>query len=371
MGRAVPHDLARNEDVQSTGVYDIDSTLASEIAARYGSAATVSGQLDAADVGQVTELLRNYDCAVSCVTYRHNPGLTQAAIAAACHLVDLGGNNDTVKTQLAMHDMAREAGVSIVPDCGLAPGMVSVLTADGISRLDHVTSVKIRVGGLPQSPKPPLSYQLVFSAEGLINEYTEPCVILENGRKKTVNPMTGIEELSFDGIGEFEAFYTSGGASTLPDTYAGRVVHLDYKTIRYPGHCARFRAMLDIGLASRQPVSVADQTVKPREVFKAVLEKALRSYSPDMVLVRVIFEGHKDNRDKKVVYEIVDRQDSRTGLTAMMRTTAFPAAIIAWMAASNQLSGPGCVPQELAVKPSLFIPQLKKRGIYLTVVEPS
>ncbi|MEW6411806.1 MAG: saccharopine dehydrogenase C-terminal domain-containing protein [Candidatus Zixiibacteriota bacterium] len=369
MGRAAVYDLARAEGVEKVGVYDIDARLAKEIADGYGDGKAESGFLDAGDEKAALECLKQYDAAVSCVTYKYNPGLTRAAIAAGCHMVDLGGNNDAVNTQLDMNDEAEKAGVIIIPDCGLAPGMVAVIAADGISKLDHVRSLKIRVGGLPQSPRPPLNYQMVFSAEGLINEYWEPCVILEDGKKKTVNPMTAVESLEFDGIGELEAFYTSGGTSTLPETYKGKIDFLDYKTIRYPGHCKLFKTMLEIGLASRQKIEVDGQMVEPRAVFKAVLDKNLTLGGLDLVLVRLTLEGEKDGQDKTIVYEIVDRQDTKTGLTAMMRTTSFPAAIITWMAAAGQISERGCKPQEIAVKPSLFLPQLKKRGINLVVKE--
>ncbi len=369
MGRAALYDVTMAEGVEVSGVFDIDNRLATEIASKYGNENTISGQLDVSDENAVFRILQDFDAVISCVTYKYNPIITKAAIRAKCHMVDLGGNNDTVNSQLEMDAEAKEAGVIIVPDCGLAPGMVSVLTADGMAKLDTVDSVKIRVGGLPQSPRPPLNYQMVFSAEGLINEYWEPCVILENGQKKTVNPMSAIEELSFDGIGDLEAFYTSGGTSTLPDTYENKLDFLDYKTIRYPGHCMMFKPMLEIGLASRQTIDVNGQQVEPRSLLKAVLDKNLTSTNLDMVLVRVTVEGKKDGADKKIVYEIIDRQASKDSLTAMMRTTAFPAAIIAWMAAAGHIDKRGCQPQELVVNPSLFLPQLQKRGINLVIRE--
>ena len=367
MGRAAVYDLSQNNDVEQIGVFDIKGELAKEVAGKYGYGKAISGILDASDENAAATILREYDAAVSCVWYGFNPGLTRAAIESGCHLCDLGGNNDTVRSQLDMNDQAEAAGVIIIPDCGLAPGMVAVLAADGIARCDKVSSLKIRVGGLPQSPRPPLNYQMVFAAEGLINEYWEPCVILEDGKKKTVNPMSAVELLEFDGIGKLEAFYTSGGTSTLPDTYEGKIDFLDYKTIRYPGHCALFKPMLEIGLASRSPIKIGDVTVEPRAVLKAVLDKNLTFSDLDMVLVRLIVEGEKDGQDKTIVYEIVDRQDAKSGLTAMMRTTAFPAAIVAQMAASGEITARGCKPQELAVNPSLFIPKLKKRGINLVI----
>ncbi|MDX9856405.1 MAG: saccharopine dehydrogenase C-terminal domain-containing protein [candidate division Zixibacteria bacterium] len=369
MGRAALYDFSRADGVEQVGVFDIDGALAKEIAGAYGGGKAEHGTLDAGDEDAVERIFARYDAAVSCVTYRYNPGLTRAAIKAGCHLCDLGGNNDAVRDQLAMSDEAEKAGVIIVPDCGLAPGMVAVLAADGISRFDKALSVKIRVGGLPQSPRPPLNYQMVFSSEGLINEYWEPCLILEGGKKKTVNPMTSIESLEFDGIGKLEAFYTSGGTSTLPDTFEGKVDFLDYKTIRYPGHCELFRPMLELGLASRHKLTVDGHSVEPRAVFKAVLDRNLSFGDLDLVLLRVTVDGIAGGVTRRVVYEIVDRQDTRTGLTAMMRTTAFPAAIVAWMAADGQISARGVKPQEVAINPKLFIPQLKKRGINLSIRE--
>ncbi len=293
MGRAAAYDLARVENVEQVGLFDIDESLAHDMATKFGNNKTFPSRLDAGDERAVAYALQNYDAAVSCVTYRYNPVITRAAIESECHLVDLGGNNDVVKSQLEMSADAEKAGVIIVPDCGLAPGMVSLLVADGISKLDSTRNVKIRVGGLPQSPRPPLNYQMVFSAEGLINEYWESCVILEDGKRKIVHPMTGLEDLKFDGVGELEAFYTSGGTSTLPDSYFGSVDSLDYKTIRYPGHCLLFKTMLEIGLASRQKLEVDGQMVEPRALFKAVLDRNLSYGGLDMVLVRVTIDGYQ------------------------------------------------------------------------------
>jgi len=367
MGRAVAYDLSRADGVEKVGLFDFDIELAEEIARKFGNNLTTAGKIDAGNEEEVAGILQEYDACVSAVTYRYNPGLTRAAIDSKTHFFDLGGNNDAVAAQFAMHAEAEAAGVAVIPDCGLAPGMVSVLAAAGIKEFDKVKALKIRVGGLPQNPRPPLNYQMVFSSEGLINEYWEPVVILENGEKKTANPMTGLEEMEFDGIGKLEAFYTSGGTSTLPDTYKGIVDFIDYKTIRYPGHCRLFKTMLEIGLGSRSEVKVDGVSVEPRKVFKKILEKNLSFGDPDMVLVRLVFEGVKEGADKKLVYEIVDRQDTRTGLTSMMRTTSFPIAIIAWMACNGNITKRGVIPQEIAIDPQFFIQQLKKRNINIKI----
>jgi lysine 6-dehydrogenase len=367
MGRAAVYDLSRLEDVEAVGVFDIDGGLAQAVAGEFGNGKATAGQLNAADQPAVTKVLEGVDGAISCVTYALNGTLSRAAIAAGCHLVDLGGNNDMVREQLALDAKAAAAGVLIVPDCGLAPGMVSVLVADAVARMESVRTVKIRVGGLPQHPQPPLNYQMVFSAEGLINEYWESCVILEGGRKKIVEPMTDVEALEFESVGRLEAFYTSGGTSTLPDTYEGKIDFLDYKTIRYPGHCALFRPMLQIGLASREKLTVDGAQVSPREVFKRVLETSLSYGDLDMVLVRVTAEGKLGGAEHRVVYEVVDRQKSNGDLTAMMRMTSFPACIVLWMIVSGHIVERGCKPQEQVVDSGVFISELEKRDIELKI----
>lgn len=369
MGRAAVYDLSRAEGVLQVGLFDIDKKLAAHVAKKYGNNKTKGAGLDAGNANAAFKALKGYNSAISCVTYKYNYGLTNAAIKASCHFMDLGGNNDMVRKQLSLNKEAKKKNVIVIPDCGLAPGMVSVLAADAIEKFDKVDLLKIRVGGLPQKPRPPLNYQMVFSAEGLINEYWEPCLILKDGKKKMVEPMSDIESLEFDGVGQLEAFYTSGGTSTLPETYAGEISFLDYKTIRYPGHCEKFRTMLEIGLASREPVTISKQKIVPRDVLKAVLDKNLSFGEPDLVLVRLTCEGSRAGNNLKVVYEIIDREDPKTGLTAMMRTTSFPATIIAHMAASGRIKERGCRPQELAVNPRFFIPELKKRNINLRISE--
>ena len=365
MGRAAVYDLAHNPKVDMVGVYDIDIKLARQVARTYGNRKTVAGRLDAGDVKKAAALFKRYDAVVSAVTYRYNPGLAKAAIGAGAHFFDLGGNNDAVNAEFKLDSAAKRAGVVVIPDCGLAPGMVSVIAAGDIARFDKPESVHIRVGGLPQKPHPPLDYQMLFSAEGLINEYYEPAVALRHGRAVAIESLGEIESLTFADLGKFEAFSTSGGTSTLPKTYKGILKNLDYKTIRYPGHCERFRTMMDIGLASWEKIMVDGARVTPRSVFKAVLDKNLSFNEPDLSLVRITTEGKIGGKRKRLVSEIVDRFDHRTGLTSMMRCTSFPVTIIAVMAVSGQITTRGVVPQEKAVDPDIFESELAKRRIII------
>jgi len=363
MGRAAVYDLAHNKSVEKIGLYDIDQSLARRIAREYGGGKTSAKRLDAGDTKQAQKEFAGCDVVISAVTYRYNPGLAKAAIRAGAHFVDMGGNNDAVAEEFKLHKAAKAAGVTVIPDCGLAPGMVSIIAAGDIRRFDKPESLYIRVGGLPQKPRPPMEYQMVFSAEGLVNEMVEPVIAVRNGKKVTLDPMTEVEKLTFAGLGKFEAFTTSGGISTLPKTYGKILKNIDYKTIRFPGHCEKFKAMIGLGFSDHRKIEVDGVKVSPRSVFKAMLNKSLSFHEPDMVLVQVITEGKIKGKGRRHVTQIIDKYDRRTGLTAMMRCTAFPVAIIAALAGSGQLRAAGVHRQESVIDPDIFERELAAREI--------
>jgi lysine 6-dehydrogenase len=266
-----------------------------------------------------------------------------------------------------MDPQAKAAGINIIPDCGLAPGMVSILAMHGAKQFEQIEEIHIRVGGLPQNPRPPLNYQLVFSVEGLINEYIEVARVVRDGSVTDVESMTEIEALEFDGFPPLEAFQTSGGTSTLPETFLGKIRELDYKTIRYAGHCDKFKTMIDLGLCSSDEIVVDFQKVTPRKVFGELLQKHLPADGPDYVLVRLDFVGKSGGVTKRLRYDIVDKLDEATSLSAMMRTTAFPASIIAQMMARGDVLMRGATPQEKAIDPDKFVSELQRRSINLRI----
>lgn len=359
MGLGAAHDLAAQSDVTEVTVADVDLAKANDIAARVGPKVRAA-KIDCKDQAAVVALMRGHASAISCVNYWLNEGLAEGAIEAGTNFCDLGGNNDVVAAELALDAQARAANVNVVPDCGLAPGMVAVLVAHAAGRFEAIDEIHIRVGGLPQNPQPPLDYQMVFSVEGLINEYIEPARVIRDGKITTVESMTEIESLEFPPpFGTMEAFQTSGGTSTLVETFHGRVNALDYKTIRFPGHCAKFKTMIDLGLCSSEPIEVDGVRVKPRRVLGDLLVKTLPHDEPDVVLVRVEVSGG----GKRLRYDIIDRYDPKTGLSAMMRTTAFPASIVALMMARGQTTQKGAQPQERCIPPQPFMDELAKREI--------
>ncbi len=363
MGLGAVHDLAKQPDVEEVTVADVAADRADHVASMVEGTVTPRA-IDVSRHEDVVALMRGHDSAISCVNYWLNERLARAALEAGTNFCDLGGNNDVVDAELALDAEARSRGLNIIPDCGLAPGMVAVLVAHGASKFKNLDEIHIRVGGLPRSPKPPLDYQLVFSVEGLINEYIERARVIRGGAITMVDSMTEVEELEFpEPFGKMEAFQTSGGTSTLPETFLGRVRELDYKTIRYPGHCAKFKTMIDLGLCSSETITVDGATVVPRRLFGDLLVRNLPADEPDVVLVRVEFVGE----GSRLRYDIIDRFDEATGLSAMMRTTAFPASIVALMMARGQTTQKGALPQERCIPPELFMQELAARKIEVTI----
>lgn len=362
-GRTVALDLAAAPDVDEVRLGDLRLDVAREVAARAAPGRIIAGELDATRGAAVRGFLDGLDVVVSAASYRLHVELTRAAIAAGVHCCDLGGNNAVGDAQRALDAAARRAGVTVVPDCGLAPGMASILAALAIERHGAATDVRIRVGGLPARPAPPLGYQLVFSVEGLLNEYDQPCRVLRDGEPVELEPLTGIESVTFASVGRLEAFHTSGGASTLPQTYRGRLRELDYKTLRYPGHCDRLRLLRDLGLMDERPRRVAGAEIAPRRLLEALLVERIGHARDDIVLVRVVASGERHGVQVEHVFELEDRGDRARGVTAMMRTTAFPVAVVALFLGRGLCGGPGVVAQELAVPGARFVDELRRRGV--------
>ncbi|TFG97338.1 saccharopine dehydrogenase, partial [Candidatus Thorarchaeota archaeon] len=206
MGKGAAYDLVKQDSVEQVICADIDLKCAEALAKEVGPKA-LAEKVDAKNRVDLVKAFSKVDSVISAVSYTVNVLHTEVAIETGTHMCDLGGGWTVVEKQLEMNNQAKDAGITVVPDCGLAPGMTSVLARHGIEYLDRVDSVKIRVGGLQQEPRPPLNYALIFSVEGLINEYVEPCVAIRDGKIVIEDPLVGFEELTFpEPFGKLEAF---------------------------------------------------------------------------------------------------------------------------------------------------------------------
>ena len=379
MGSAAAYDMARQAQVQSVTLADSDLKRAREVAARVnrivGEKKIRAVQLEAGDEKAAAKLMRGHAAALSAVPYFLNLGLARAAVEARCHFADLGGNNTVVRQELKLSKKAAQRGVAIAPDCGLSPGMASILGGELVRRLGgRADALKLYVGGLPEKPMPPFHYQLVFSVEGLINEYVEPARILRKGKLVTIEPLTEPEEFHMPGFAPLVAFHTSGGTSTLPESFEGKVGECFEKTLRYPGHFDLLCELKELGLFSSEKIKVGNADIAPRAVMSKVFEGKFAGKGPDVCIMRL--EAHESVRAPGVrgllgsrlkgrvaSFTMVDHYDPKTDMSAMMRTTAFPASIVLQMLASGAVDKRGAVLQERDIPADMFLDEMAKRGI--------
>jgi lysine 6-dehydrogenase len=282
-------------------------------------------------------------------------------------MCDLGGNTDVVRAQHALDPEARATNATIVPDCGMGPGLNVSLAAYAMGRLDTPREVRIWDGGLPQDPEPPWNYRSTFAMSGLTNEYDGVGYFLRDGRVTEVPCFADLEELEFEApVGRLEAFVTSGGLSTAPWTWLGTLQRLENKTLRYPGHCARFKAYEELGLLGLEPVQLGTSSVVPRDLFHALLEPRIGGGTTvrDVCVMRVTATGTHGGRPASFTVELVDRFDEATGFTAMQRLTGWHAAIVCGLAARRALPA-GVVAVE-RVPGDLIVSESRRRGWVFT-----
>src|SRR6266516_3730123 len=283
-GSACAYDLLHNQEVEEVRLADLHTGHLPHFLAPYSGSRLIFTTLDVRDKEAVLALMRQTDAVMSAIPYYFNYELAELAVEAGVHFSDLGGNTEIVFKQKTLDAAARKKGITIIPDCGLAPGMVNILAEHAIRQLDAVDEVKIFVGGLPQFPEPPLNYQIVYSLEGVLDYYTTLSWIIRNGARTQVRALSEVESVVFETLGELEAFHTAGGLSTMAFRYEGRIPSMEYKTLRYPGHAALMEAIRDLGLLDLDPVDVKGGRVAPRDVAIAQMTPRLtKSDSADLV----------------------------------------------------------------------------------------
>ena len=319
---------------------------------------------DFADRAQLAALMRGVGSVLSAAPYYFNFELARLAVEAGAHFADLGGNTEIVFKQKELHEHAVRRGVSVIPDSGLAPGMINILAGEGIARLDEVESVKIYVGGLPQHPEPPLNYMVVYSLEGALDYYTTPSWVLRGGKRVPVEPLSEVETIQFPELGALEAFHTAGGISTMPFHYEGKIPMMEYKTLRYPGHVAIMRPIRELGLLSTAPVEVKGHQIAPRDAFIAAVSPLLtKPNGHDLVALRVDVTGTIGGRRTGTRWQLLDKFDERKGVSAMMRTTGYSLSITGMMQADGRITKKGVYVPDEAVPCKPYVDELARRGI--------
>lgn len=319
-------------------------------------------KLDLQDAAALRAAMVGHEAVQNAAPYYFNLEVSRAAVDTGLHCADLGGNTEIVFKQKKLDAEAKQRGVSVIPDCGLAPGMVNILAAEGVRRVGDAETVKIYVGGLPQHPEPPLNYQIVYSLEGALDYYTTPSWVLRDGRPARVDALSELERVTFPPpVGELEAFHTGGGISTLPWAYEGRVRTMEYKTLRYPGHVAIMRPIRELGLLDLAPVKVKGKEVVPRDAFIAIVSpKLTKPEGRDLVALRVDARGRNGTG---VAWQLLDYSDEARGVSAMMRTTGYSLAITGLMQADGRISAKGVHTPDEAVPFGDYVAELAKRGV--------
>jgi len=321
-------------------------------------------RIDVTDEAAVLQLMKGHDAVMSAIPYYFNGPMARLAVEAGAHFADLGGNTEIVFEQKKLHDAALAKGISVIPDCGLAPGMVNILAAEGIRRIERPEKVKIFVGGLPQHPEPPLNYQLVYSLEGALDYYTTPSWVLRGGKPTQVDALSELEDVEFPSpVGTLEAFHTGGGISTMPFAWQDRIDVMEYKTLRYPGHVAIMRPMRELGLLGNEPIEVKGKQVVPRDLFiAAVHPKLFKPEGRDLVALKVEVSGTSKGKPASVTFQLLDYYDAEHGISAMMRTTGYSLSITGQMQAEGRVPRGVHTPDE-AMPFAPYVEALAARGV--------
>lgn len=319
--------------------------------------------LDATDYQSLVETLKGFDLVIGALPGDYGYNALRAVVEAGVSMVDV---SFTAEDPLELDSAAEKAGITIVPDCGVAPGLSNMLVGYGASKLDQVREVHIMVGGLPEQAVPPLGYTITWSAEGIIDEYVRSARIVEGGRVVEVPALSGLEEIEFPGVGKLEAFYTDG-LRTLVRTIPG-VEGMWEKTLRYPGHVEKIMLLRDLGFFDDEHVAVGDARVSPRLMTARLLERSLRRPEVgDILVMTVEVAGVRRGEEARFRHYIFEKFDAEKKVTAMARTTAYTASIVAQKLAHGAIEEKGVVPPErLGMDEAFFkglLSELGARGV--------
>ncbi|HEX2716860.1 MAG TPA: saccharopine dehydrogenase C-terminal domain-containing protein [Gemmatimonadaceae bacterium] len=366
-GSACAYDLLQNPEVKEVRLADLHVDHLPEFLAPYSGKRLLPTRLDVRDEDAVRAVMRESDAVMSAIPYYFNYDLARHAADVGVHFCDLGGNTEIVFKQKELDAQARKKNITIVPDCGLAPGMVNILAQHGIERFDSVSAVRIYVGGLPQQPEPPLNYQIVYSLEGVLDYYTTLSWVLRDGKRHQVTALSERGPVKFPApVGELEAFHTAGGLSTMAWRYEGKIPTMEYKTLRYPGHAALMESIRELGLLDLAPADVKGQKVVPRDAFISIVgPKLTRPKGKDLVALRVTVEGRKKGKEGMVSFELIDNYDEKRGISAMMRTTGYSLSITGQMQVRGEIAPPGVHTPDECVPAEKYIQELAKRGVMI------
>src|SRR5699024_9813627 len=307
------------------------------------------------------------DIAVACLPHALSLPTIEGAIDAKCHIVDLV--RSLFEEKKALHKKAEEAGVLIVPGCGVAPGITNFLAARGVELLDETDEVVMICGGIPKDPLPPLWYQIVFRFESLMGLYTRPALAAENGELVHLKPLSGLEQMTFpEPVGACEAVITDAHSTAY--TLKDKAKKVYEKTVRYKGHWEKMGVLAELGFFSEEKIDVEGTLISKMKMTEKIVEPHLRGDSnKDITALRVTAEGKKDGKRLTHIWEMVDHYDEMRDITSMAKTTAMPAVLVAERIINGEIQNTGVIPvEEIIIGEQFdpFIKDLQKKGIHIS-----
>lgn len=330
-------DLLHASDAYAVTLADTNA----EFLAQAGAGKAIVRQIDVADPQALRGAAKSQDAVISALPFFLNPGVAQICAETGAHYFDL---TEDVETTRAVRAVSENSPVAFAPQCGLAPGFISIVAHHLAQRFDSLREVHMRVGALPEFPANALKYNLTWSTDGLINEYCNPCEAIHEGKLTEVMPMEGLEHFSLDGI-DYECFNTSGGLGTLCETLDGKVESLNYKTVRYPGHCDIMKMLLeDLRLKER------------RGLLKDILENSVPITHQDVVLIFVVVTGMREGRLTQESYakKIYAQEIGGKLMSAIQITTAAGITAMVDLFFDSKLPQRGFIRQEMCELPAFL-----------------
>ncbi len=364
IGAVIARDMAENLPSSQVVMADVDKKRAREAASRIGLENVIWTQVNATDRSELSSKLKGFDVAVGALPGVLGYRACKASVSAKVDMVDVSYMPEDVMT---LNDAALKADVCIIPDCGMSPGLCSMLVGHGVSKLDEVEKAHMLNGGLPEKPVPPLGYVITWSVKDLIDMYSRKVSIVNGGKVVQVEAMSGLEEIDFPGVGKLEAFYTDGLRTLLQTVKAKEMWE---KTLRYPGHAEKIRFLKTLGFFDPEMVEVAGAKVEPREVAAKLFERKLKRLDvPDIVVILIKVSGLKGGKRIEYVFRLLDRYDKERQITSMARTTAYTASVVTQLLVQKEISEKGVIPPEkLGMNDGLFeklTKEIKKKRVII------
>jgi lysine 6-dehydrogenase len=359
IGSVLAEELVNSLDFEELIICDSTKEKIEETAKKLGGK-VIPFQLDISKYSNLLAIVDDVDLIIGLAPGRLGFNVMKACVEKKKNLIDL---SFMAEDPFLFQDAALKAGVRIIPDCGVAPGLSNMLIGKASSQLDQIEDVIIYVGGLPQDPKPPLNYKVTWCVEDLFEEYTRNAKIVRNGKTAEVEALEGLEEVEFEGFGKFEGFFTDS-VRTLHHTIKAN--NMWEKTLRYPGHVEKIKLIKKLGLLNKKPLKSIN--ISPWKFMSKFWEENLSFFEyKDVLLMRIQVSGKKNSTKIMHTYEVVDYFDEQRNITAMGRSTAYTAFAVIKLMIENKISKKGLIPPEiLGMHKKLFQEiqfTLKKRNL--------